>query len=406
MQSRQQIAIKSPRLVRSCSTNIRPRSIRNRLRFRQAVLPRSISLSIPERDVTRNGKTFADSEVEAIAEIRKIVADGYTGFDIKVTGPGAFEADTKEISASINAPLLIGTLIVVTLVLLITYRSPVLWVLPILVVAFGDGVASWIIYKLTVHGHITLDGQSANIVPVLVFGVGTDYALLLLSRYREELRVNEDRHAAMANALRKAGPTILASSLIVVCAMLSLFLSDLRSNQALAAVGAFSIGLVAIASASLLPALLVACGRRAFWPFIPKAGEPARESTLWSRVGERLQIGPPRSLATMAILIILGVAGISQIDTNLKLLDSFRSEPDSVLGQRILKQTFIRGTSEPLLLVTNTRQAQDVRGVLADSKAVSVAVKTDESNPGSNPDCEDPDDPGRCTDLTARHSSP
>ena len=397
---REQVIATRQRLLDKYPTAVNPQPAA----FSSSSAAAQIVLSIPERDITLPGKTFADSEVIAIKDIRAIVANGYTGFDVKVTGPGAFEADTKEISASINAPLLLGTLLVVTLVLLVTYRSPVLWLLPIVVVAFGDGLASWFIYKLTVNDVITLDGQSANIVPVLAFGVGTDYALLLLSRYREELRKHADRHDAMAHALRKAGPTILASSLIVVCAMLSLLLSDLRSNQALAVVGALSIGLVAVASATLLPALLVACGRRAFWPLVPKAGEPATDSTIWSRVGERVASRPVAIAAsTTALLIVFGAAGMTQIDTNLKLLDSFREEPDSVQGQRILKQTFIRGTSEPLLLVANTRQVDQVRNVLAESKAVNIAIKTDESNPGPNAECvPNIDSPGKCTDLNGK----
>ncbi len=364
-----------------------------------------ITLSIPDLAIARDGVTYANAEVAAIAGIREIASrDHLSGYDVKVTGPGAFEADTKRISKSINAPLLFGTLLVVALVLLVTYRSPILWLLPLLVVAFGDGFASWFIYNLTTHHHITLDGQSANIVPVLAFGVGTDYALLLLSRYREELRREPDRHIAMAKALRKAGPTILASSLIVVCAMLSLLLSDLRSNQALAVVGALSIGFVAIASATLLPALMVACGRRAFWPLIPRAGVRATGSSIWSRIGQRVADRPIAiAISTTALLILIAGAGITQINTNLKLIDSFRESPDSVLGQKLVKQSFARNGNEPLLLVANTRHIDDVRQVLATTPLVHVAIKIGESNPGAHPDCApNPDAPGKCTDRNGK----
>lgn len=224
-------------------------------------------------------------QVAVVKQVRELVGSGDNGLEIKVTGPGAFVADAEGVYQGIDMTLLAATAGIVVLVLLATYRSPVLWLIPLITVAFGDGVASWIVYVLATHHIITLDGQSAGILPVLVFGVGTDYALLLVARYREELHRHADEHVAMEVAMRRAGPVMLASGAIVVCAMLCLFASKLNSNQALAVVGALSIGFTAMATVTLLPPLLLILGRRAFWPFVPKAGEPQRVAPLWSAVG-------------------------------------------------------------------------------------------------------------------------
>lgn len=363
-----------------------------------------ITLYIPQADIRERGKTYADSEVDAIKSIRALSRQGVNGFEVKVTGNGAYEADTKIIDKEVNGPLLIGTLIVVTLVLLLTYRSPILWLLPILVVGFGDGLASWVIYTLAKGHHMTLDGQSANIVPVLAFGVGTDYALLLLSRYRDELRHNEDHHDAMTAALAKSGTTILASATIVVFAMLSLLFSELHSNQALAVVGALSIGFVGIASATLLPALMVVCGRRAFWPLIPRFGSEQQRTSIWSRIGQRVVAKPSVYAAgTTAALVVVAIAGLSIINTNLKQIDSFRKSPDSVVGTNLIKQSFAGSQHEPLFVVTNTREATQVLTAIANSPTVSVAAEADESIPGPNAQCApNPYNEAKCSDLNGK----
>jgi putative drug exporter of the RND superfamily len=174
-----------------------------------------------------------------------------------VTGPGGYGADQAEAFAGIDGVLLYSALVVVIVLLLITYRSPVLWLLPVISVGGALMAAQGVVYLLAKNAGLTVNAQSAGILTVLVFGAGTDYALLLVARYREELRRHEDRHEAMAVALHRAGPAIGASAATVMVGMLCLLFADLNSTSSLGPVAAIGIGVGVLAMLTLLPALLV-----------------------------------------------------------------------------------------------------------------------------------------------------
>jgi putative drug exporter of the RND superfamily len=193
---------------------------------------------------------------------------------VYVGGPAASAADQIKIFKGIDTTLLYATLAVVIVLLLLTYRSPVLWVLPILSAGVALTVAQAVIYLLTQHANLTVNGQSEGILVVLVIGASTDYALLLIARYREELRRHADRHQAMAVALRRAGPAIIASGLTVVAGVLCLLAARSNDISGLGPVAAIGIGVGLIAMITLLPALLVVFGRWIFWPVKPGFGSP------------------------------------------------------------------------------------------------------------------------------------
>jgi RND superfamily putative drug exporter len=359
-----------------------------------------IQMSLP-------GITDDDAQRATVMEIRETVGGGNGGRDgveVKVTGPGAFVADAEAVYEDIDMNLILATAGIVTLVLLITYRSPVLWLIPLITVLFGDSVASFVVYQLATHDVLMLDGQSAGILPVLVFGVGTDYALLLIARYREELRRSADIHDAMRVALVRVGPTIAASSLTVILAFLALLATDLNSNRSLAVVGSVSIAFVLLASLTLLPALMLACRRGVFWPYIPRVGDVVRSGSSWRRIGmwvaERTRAV---TVITCVALAFVAIVGVSQLDTTLKQIDYFRTQPDSVTGQKLLSKDFVSGTAEPVMVVTNARQATDVRQAIAAHPQVLYALRIDKSAPGPNADCiDDQDRPGQCIDLNGK----
>jgi RND superfamily putative drug exporter len=356
-----------------------------------------ISLSVP--NISEDRQKQAE-----VATIRELLGDDHGGLEVFVTGPGAFVADAENIYGDIDMTLITATVGIVALVLLITYRSPLLMLLPLVAVLISDGLASWLIGVLARNDLITLDGQSAGILPVLVFGVGTDYALLLIARYREELRRHEDLHDAMRVALRRAAPTILASGLTVVLAFLALLATELNSNRALAIVGFVSIGLTVIATCTLLPAMMLLFGRRVFWPLIPRYGEEVTEGRMWERTGEYVA-RRARTIAAVSFISLaaLGIAGVSIIDTNLKQIDFFRANPDSVAGQKQIELDYAGGEADPLLLVANARQADDVRGALATVSHVEFVAIIDKSKPSATPDCiDDPNHPGECLDLNGK----
>ena len=179
-----------------------------------------------------------------------------------------------------------------------------LWLLPIISAGVALTVAQAVIYLLTQHANLTVNGQSEGILVVLVIGASTDYALLLIARYREELRKTQDRHHAMAMAMRRAGPAIIASGLTVVAGMLCLLAAESNDISGLGPVAGIGIAVGLIAMITLLPALLVVFGRWIFWPVRPAHGssEPTTRG-FWSRVGSTIARRPRTVWLVTAILL-------------------------------------------------------------------------------------------------------
>jgi len=225
-------------------------------------------------------------------------------------GLAASAADQVKIFKGINTTLLYATLAVVVVLLLLTYRSPVLWLLPILSAGVALTVAQAAIYLLTQHANLTVNGQSGGILVVLVIGASTDYALLLIARYREELRRHADRHQAMAVALRRAAPAIIASGLTVVAGMLCLLAAESNDISGLAPVAAIGIAVGLVAMVTLLPAILVVFGPWVFWPARPGYDSPEPASRgIWSRIGQVISRRPREVWVVTAILLAAGAAG-------------------------------------------------------------------------------------------------
>ena len=210
-----------------------------------------------------NGWNDIPDAVDEIKDIAKI--DGVT---VHLAGFGGQAADSAEAFEGIDTNLIMVTLSVVVIILLLTYRSAFLWLLPILSAVVAYSVSGGVVYLLAKYADLTVNGQSQAIMGILVIGAGTDYALLLTARYREELRRHENRHEAMAFALHRAAPAILASAATVAVGMLCLVIADLNSTAGLGPVNAVAIGVTYLVMVTLLPALLVVCGR---WVFGPRA---------------------------------------------------------------------------------------------------------------------------------------
>ena len=170
--------------------------------------------------------------IDDVDAIRAQVGEGQDGLDVKVTGGAGFSADAVEVFSNIDSKLLYSTLLIVAILLLITYRSPVLWLIPLITVAFAEQCSRAVAYALA-HAGVVINGETAGVLVVLVFGAGTDYALLIVARYREELRRHEDRHEAMAFAMRRSSPAILASGMTVIAGLLCLLAASLNSNRGL-----------------------------------------------------------------------------------------------------------------------------------------------------------------------------
>jgi putative drug exporter of the RND superfamily len=287
--------------------------------------------------------------------LRAIADSGAHGLSVHLTGPLGTAADSSHAYSGIDGPLLYAALGVVIVLLLVTYRSPSLWVLPVASAGVALVGAQALIYLLARHAGLTVNAMSAGILNVLVFGAGTDYALLLIARYREELRRHADRHEAMAVALRRAGPAILASAGTVVLALLVLMVADLNSTSGMGPVLAIGVGVALLAMTTLLPALLVITGRWVFWPARPRVGSPEPTAGgLWARVGRAIAVRPRLTWMTTAVLLAAMAAGITGLNAHgLSTAASFRGQPESVAGAQVLARHFPAGSGQPVVVIGN-----------------------------------------------------
>jgi len=291
-----------------------------------------------------------------------------------VTGPAGFSADGIKVFSSINGTLLLATALLVFVLLIAIYRSPIFWVIPFFCVMTAEVMSRGLGYAIAKAG-VTVNGQSSGILGVLVFGAGTDYALLLVARYREELRRHEDKHEAMRVALRSAGPAILASGLTVIAALLCLTLAEVNGIAGLGPIGAMGVALAMVAMLTILPALLVISGRRAFWPFVPRVGEIGADEThgVWRRVGERVAARPARVGLGVGLLLLLFCLGLTQFNTGLTQGSQFRGEVESVQGQKLLAAHFPAGASATTdVVVPRAGAAPAVARALAGSPGVAA----------------------------------
>ncbi|MFE1246626.1 MMPL family transporter [Streptomyces sp. NPDC058735] len=329
--------------------------------------PRAAQVYVP---ITMDEKGW-ERIAPAVDSIRN-VAQGGGGLAVHVTGPGGTSADFAESFEGIDSTLLFSAMAVVVVMLLITYRSPTLLLVPLVAVICGLFAAQAVIYLLAEHGTLTVNGQSAGILTVLVFGAGTDYALLLVARYREELRRHEDRHEAMALALHRAGPAVLASGATVVLSMLVLLGAEMNSTSSLGPVAAIGVAVALLAMMSLFPALLVVFGRWIFWPVIPRLGSPdPTERGVWARAGRRIARRPRTTWAVTALVLAVCSLGLVQLRAEgIGNADAFTGKPDSITGQEVSARYFPAGSGDPLVIVSNRAQALQVGRTVAATPGV------------------------------------
>jgi len=302
--------------------------------------------------------------------IREEMKRDLAGLDSHVTGPGGIFADLFDAFGSIDTTLLRTTLIVVAIILILVYRSPILWVIPLFTAATALGFATMIVYYLAKADVIDLNGQTVGILDVLVLGAATDYALLLISRYREELHHHQSRFDAMKRALRGVVEPILASGSTVIAGLMVLLLSDLSSNRGLGPVGSIGIASAMLAALTLLPALIVVFGRWIFWPRIPKFDDVDEKlSGFWAKVGNFVDRKPkPIWISTaLALLIFAGFSATLKSD-GLSQTEAFTTRTDSVIGLEKLGEHFPSGEGTPVEIVADEA---DVPAVLAAVRGIS-----------------------------------
>ncbi len=263
------------------------------------------------------GDGQGDTIFDPIDAWRNEVSDPGGGLEVKITGPAGYAADAIKVFEDINGTLLLAALTLVIVLLILIYRSPIFLFIPLAAVMFAEILSRSIGYGMSELG-VTVNGQSSSIMSILVLGAGTDYALLVVARYREELHKTADRHEAMQAAMASAGPAVFASAATVIAALFCLTFAKVNGTSGLGPIGAMGVACACLSMLTLLPALLTIFGRRAFWPFVPHtpdwiaahqatpAGGLGRQCVEGSRLGALLPvIGASLLVALLLPLVLL-----------------------------------------------------------------------------------------------------
>ena len=323
-------------------------------------------------DLLPNNKPALPEVIETLREDSAEFAKS-VGLTSNVTGIGALLGDLFGAFEGIDSSLLLTTLGVVAFILIIVYRSPILWILPLFSAVIALSTAGGLVYLLTKNNFIDLNGQSQGILSVLVLGAATDYALLLISRYREELHHFEHPAQAMKSALKGVFEPIVASGATVISALLVLLLSDLSGNRGLGPVGAIGVAAAVVTILTLLPALLVAFGRWVFWPRIPRNDDVNSQLTgTWAKIGSSVEKRPRKLWIVTAVgLAILAGFSTTLNAKGLSTADAFTQRPDSVVGLELLGEHFPGGSGQPTEVVVREEQVGPVTAALMTVKGVS-----------------------------------
>ncbi|HJF77679.1 MAG TPA: MMPL family transporter [Brevibacterium linens] len=355
------------------------------------------------------GMTNSDT-AETVDDLRTAITDDPTasgltdaGMSLLVTGGPAIGADIASAFNGADFTLLIVTIVIVALLLIITYRSPILWLLPLIVLGTADGLAS----TVTAAVGDWLDLQfDAGIISVLVFGAGANYALLFISRYREELRRIADHRTALAEAWTHTATTILASNLTVVLSLLSLVFAIIPGTRGLGITAAVGLLIAAAAVLFALPPVLAICGKKMFWPFIPKVEDAdaeqnkdeeltpaeaaaadrstapagAAKPSIWRTIATRVVRRPGLHLG--AGIVILGVMATGFIGSSIGLdqTEKFRVQSESAQGLDVLSDHFPSGESQPIWIVANTDHADQVVDSVSDMDGIVRASAIEDTN--------------------------
>ncbi|WP_246482915.1 MMPL family transporter [Brachybacterium halotolerans] len=332
-----------------------------------------------------------DDAVDAkVADLREVAHGAVSGdLQVQLTGGPAVGSDIRGAFAGADFRLLIVTIAVVGVLLLLTYRSPVLWLLPLAVVGTADGVASAVTSRMGETFSLAFD---AGVISVLVFGAGANYALLLISRYCEELHRSDDHRVALRRAWSETAPAVVASNVTVVLALLMLVLAVMPATRGLGI--AAGVGLVIALLAVLFPltALLAITGRRVFWPFVPRpaqsgadAGEaPSASGTgtddaergVFAAVARRVTARPVLSvIGTLAVLAVCAT-GLLGTRVGLSQSEQFASANESQTGFTAIAEHYGAGQSGPHLITVPTTDAEAVTTAAKDVPGIESVTES------------------------------
>ena len=329
---------------------------------------------------------------EVLEEIEATIAeDTPEGVTVYVTGPAGFTADLAGAFAGIDGLLLVVALVAVLIILLLVYRS---FLLPLVVLStslFALCVALLVVWWLAKWEVLLLSGQTQGILFILVIGAATDYSLLMVARFREELRSVEDKVEATRRAVKGSIEPILASGGTVIAGLLCLLLSDLKSNSSLGPVASIGIVFAILSALTFLPAMLALLGRSAFWPRKPvfTEGHVSGEvpEGVWARVASFVERKPRPIWIATAILLAAGTVGVVQLQADgVSRSDLVIGSSPARDGLEKLGEYFPGGSGTPTLVHVAEGKLQEATDVLlANPGVASVSVLSADAPAGSAP---------------------
>ncbi|MGP4026303.1 MMPL family transporter [Actinomadura sp. 3N407] len=300
--------------------------------------------------------------LDSVDAMREQLGEPAAGLDIKVTGPAGRDADQFLIFRDMEFTLVVIPVVVVAVLLLVIYRSPFLFLVPLVSVAVANQLGSAFTYGLIKNTDLVINSMSTGVLSILIYGAGTDYALLLIARYREELARHEDRHQAMAVTLRRTSGTIVASGGTVGLGLLCLGVADLNATLALAPVGIIAVVSAVLAMLTLLPALLVILGRWLFWPKVPHLGDTKRVLGIWTRAAALVSARPRRVWTLTSVALATGMLGL--LAFNVPQQTMFTTTSESERGESLISAHFPAGNSNPATVIANVDRAEEVKAAV------------------------------------------
>jgi RND superfamily putative drug exporter len=311
----------------------------------------------------------------SIQALRAHFGDQVGGMQVRVTGPGGLITDVYEIFLNADVKLLIGTVTLVLILLLLIYRSPILPFVPLITVGIGYFVAGSILALVARSVGATVSGQAASLMVILLFGAGTDYGLLLISRYREDLRKEPEARSALSAALGETWEAIAASGMTVTLAVSTLAFARYGDYTAFAPVLGVGVFVTLLAGLTLMPALLALLGRRAFWPRVPRAGEQTHHRA-WRRTAEWVAAGPKRAVGLVAFVLVLLALGCLFYSPRFSFTEDFLKNMPSKQGYALLERHFPQGSLAPTTVLVQLPQTppKSVTGMMVGALSASPGV--------------------------------
>ena len=324
----------------------------------------------------------ADAVADEIDSARQILESSLgSNIEVSFTGGAGFQADISRVFDGANTKLLATTAAVVAILLIFTYRSPWLWIVPLVIVGLADRLAVAGAIEASKILDIPVDDAGTGILSVLVFGAGTNYALLLVSRYKDELRLVEDRFEAMKNAVKGVAESIISAGSTVMLGLGALLLSVVPTTRGLGLAGIVGIATALFFALLVLPAALVSFGRKIFWPLVPKVGEAltGEKQGIWWKIGNLVKKSPGKVLGAGVFALVIGAIGTSQISLGLSQNERFLDKPESVVAQESIVEQFPAGFTDPIEVITAVTNVPEVTAATEGISSV-VSVIPNKSN--------------------------